>query len=587
VSTNDSAPPSGWLIVDVSSAGTVRLGRQRSPSQHSGDYATPYLRAGNITPSGIDVSDVYEMDFTPAERETYTLQYGDIVLTEASGSARHVGRSAIWRDELDVCCFQNTVIRFRAHTAIPEYAEVVFQHASLSGRFGEVARGIGILHLGAARFAAMPFPLPPADEQQRIVDALAGRLGELGAAREALQSARQTSERYDREVLAAAFSGGLLAEDKDAHETTAAPATEQKAGLQSRHPIPAGWRWTGIESVGAVVLGKALGARTNGPTVDLPYLRVANVLEDEIDFSSLNEMPFTESERRAYDLRDGDILLNEGQSPELVGRPAMYRDGRGETCFQNSLIRFRAGAEVLPEFALVVFRHYLHAGEFTRVARASTNIAHLSKSRFAEMPFPLPPLDEQRRIADEVRERLAQSAEQRAAIARSLESAASIELALLQAAVTGQLVPQDPDDEPASALVERRGKPPKPAAPTPTISHRSRHTHGRHEAKGSPECVDGCGTTHVCPRALPCGGSRSKRCRRHRRLLSGAAARAGDTTDPDPSGRRGRFDRGRGPCDLDDWRSAPSRTFSRSGSISTRSRTTPSWSAETAQASQT
>jgi type I restriction enzyme, S subunit len=65
----------------------------------------------------------------------------------------------------------------------------------------------------------------------------------------------------------------------------------------------------------------------------------------------------------------------------------MYRDGPGETCFQNSLIRFRAGAEVLPEFALVVFRHYLHAGEFTRVARASTNIAHLSKSRFAEMPL--------------------------------------------------------------------------------------------------------------------------------------------------------------------------------------------------------
>ena len=57
-----------------------------------------------------------------------------------------------------------------------------------------------------------------------------------------------------------------------------------------------------------------------------PYLRVANVFEDRIDTSSIKEMHFEEAEFEKYKLRDGDVLwLNEGQSPELLGRPAIYR----------------------------------------------------------------------------------------------------------------------------------------------------------------------------------------------------------------------------------------------------------------------
>jgi type I restriction enzyme S subunit len=72
-----------------------------------------------------------------------------------------------------------------------------------------------------------------------------------------------------------------------------------------------------------------------------PYLRVANVFENRIDISDVLEMNFTPEEFEVYALEYGDILLNEGQSLELVGRPAMFKNEIEGACFQNTLVRFR------------------------------------------------------------------------------------------------------------------------------------------------------------------------------------------------------------------------------------------------------
>jgi Type I restriction modification DNA specificity domain len=179
-------------------------------------------------------------------------------------------------------------------------------------------------------------------------------------------------------------------------------------------------------------------------------------------------MNFEPKEVATYVLKFGDILLNEGQSPELVGRPAMYRDEVPGACFQNTLIRFRVGPSVDPDYALLIFRHFLHAGVFRQIARWSTNIAHLGLDRFRALPFPLPPLEEQKRIADEARRRLDAARAQADAIHTSLTRLPEMERELLAAAVAGELTPQDPAEEPASALLERLGPPPREIAPSPT-----------------------------------------------------------------------------------------------------------------------
>jgi len=476
----------------VAEVGAVRLGRQVSPDKHTGRFPTKYIRAANITSAGIDVSDVLEMDFTPAERTVFGLRVGDIVLAEGSGSASQVGRAAIWRGEIPDCCYQNTVLRFRPYAVQSEYALIVFRHKAVSGAFERTARGVGIQHLGASRFSPLPFPLPPLNEQRRIAAEFEERRARLREAEESLRSALRRTEEQNHEILAAAVAGDLVEAETalarrekripgsptvvapsargnkqsslfDRDETGVARAAEDLRRL----PLPRGWSWVRIDEAGEVKLGRQLSPRQErGPNMR-KYLRVANVFEDRIDASDVKEMNFTPEEYEVYRLEPGDVLLNEGQSPELVGRAALYRGEMPDACFQNTLIRFRAAKGVDPAYALIVFRHYLHAGLFRKIAHWSTNIAHLGLQRLAAMPFPLPSISEQRRIVEEATRRLEASAVQESAIRASLTNLVEMEQALLEAAVTGSLVSPDSADEPAEALLRRLGPPPKESAPRP------------------------------------------------------------------------------------------------------------------------
>ncbi|HEX9944082.1 MAG TPA: restriction endonuclease subunit S [Thermoanaerobaculia bacterium] len=493
MSEHDTNLPRGWAMATVARVGSVRLGRQRSPDKQTGRFSTKYLRAANITTKGLDLSDVLEMDFTPDERELFGLRSGDIVLAEASGSATHVGRAAIWRDEIPGCCYQNTVIRFRPYAAEPGFALLLFLYYAASGVFARTARGIGIQHLGASRFAELPFPLPPFAEQRRIADEAERRLAEIRKAKASLRSALDRIAQQDREILAAAVAGKLvepeaiLAERQGRgfqdvpsfvvqSETTGSEQgwlfnSDKEGGTQEWPPrkLPPGWKWARVGDLGEARLGKQLSPKEKRGPKQRPYLRVANVFEDHIDTSDVKWMHFSDEEFDAYQLKPGDLLLNEGQSLELAGRPAMYRGEVPEACFQNTLIRFRCTPWVDPEYALIVFRHYLHAGEFRKIARWSTNIAHLGLKRFGAMAFPLPPLAEQRRIAAEARRRLEASREQAEAVRASIARLSEMESELLAAVITGKLVPQDETDEPAAALLDRLGSPP---AESPPPQHR-------------------------------------------------------------------------------------------------------------------
>ncbi len=202
--------PEGWVWANVEQLGDVQLGRQRSPKNVSKNYPTKYIRAANITERGIDVSDVLEMEFSPVERERFTLRNGDIVLSEASGSPSQVGKPALWRDELPLCCFQNTVLRLRPAVVGSKFALVVCQHSYVNGVFAQVAGGVGINHLGAEKFSAIPFPLPPFAEQTRIVAEVEQRLSVVEELEAVVSANLQRASRLRQAILQKAFTGKLV-----------------------------------------------------------------------------------------------------------------------------------------------------------------------------------------------------------------------------------------------------------------------------------------------------------------------------------------------------------------------------------------
>jgi len=205
--------------------------------------------------------------------------------------------------------------------------------------------------------------------------------------------------------------------------------------------IPAGWRWSTVQDVGRLDLGRQRHPDWhNGPEMR-PYLRVANVFEDRIDTSDVKEMDFSGGVFDRYKLNVGDVLLNEGQSPEFLGRPAIYRGIPENVAFTNTLLRFRAGPDVTPEWALIVFRRHMHARRFIRESRITTNIAHLSSSRLKTVEFPVPPLAEQRQIAEFLEDHLSRLDAADAGLRHSTRRLLAFHHAFLRTVLLGVDVP--------------------------------------------------------------------------------------------------------------------------------------------------
>ena len=203
--------------------------------------------------------------------------------------------------------------------------------------------------------------------------------------------------------------------------------------------FPSRWPIHKVCEVGSVQLGRQRSPKDHSGTHMRPYLRVANVYEDRLDLTDVKEMNFSPTEFGTFELKVGDILLNEGQSKELVGRPAMYQGEIPGACFQNTLVRFRPHEQVLARFAFALFRHYMRSGGFQRICKWTTNIAHLGAQRFGSMEFPVPPLAEQKRISQKVDSMLELVDRSRARLQRVPEILKKFRQAVLEAAVSGRL----------------------------------------------------------------------------------------------------------------------------------------------------
>ncbi|MEX5768311.1 restriction endonuclease subunit S [Serratia marcescens] len=168
--------------------------------------------------------------------------------------------------------------------------------------------------------------------------------------------------------------------------------------------LPERWEWCRVDDIGDLKLGRQRSPKDHHGPYMTPYLRVANVHDNEIRTDDLKFMNFTPEERVVFSLEYGDVLLNEGQSLELVGRPAIFREEVLGACFQNTLIRFRVKKLVSNEYLLAYFRHCLYSGRFQKAATQTTNIAHLSVSRLSPVEVPLPPRNEQYKIVLKIKE---------------------------------------------------------------------------------------------------------------------------------------------------------------------------------------
>lgn len=411
--------PATWTWTMTGDVGEVKKGMVRTPRNRPGVYATKYLRAANITEGGLDLRDVLEMDFNPEEREIFALRSGDVVLSEASGSPDQVGKPALWRDELPLCCFQNTVLRFRPMGLSSEFALIVFQHLSENGLFAGVVHGVGIGHLGSERFAQFPFPLPPRKEQDRMVKEFAIH---ADGVRTALASLRSAKDKMFLQRLAI-LRRELHAEvdtDKDR------PAV-----------LPKGWSRGRLGDICDAVNGRAFKS-SEWREAGLPIIRIQNLRDASAGFNYFDGV----IEDR-HVVEEGDLLFAWSGTPGTSFGAFLWHGPRGvlnQHIFKLTVDESRVNKEFLCLAINVKLDEYIDA------AQGGGGLAHITRGQFLNSQVVLAPLKQQDGIVKAVKQQNDGLGEQEAVIDQNIQQARSLRQSLLLRAVQGTLAKQNEGD---------------------------------------------------------------------------------------------------------------------------------------------
>jgi type I restriction enzyme S subunit len=353
----------GWTRVAFGDV--VRLVRERS-SDPQGDGFDRYVGLEHIEPG--DLRTRRWGHVSDGTTFTNVFRAGQVLF----GKRRAYQRKVAVAHFDGVCSGDIYVFESKDDRLLPEVLPFICQTDAFFAHAVDTSAGSLSPRTNWSSLAAYAFALPPLDEQRRIAEALRASTDAVGA----LLGLWLAVERARKAYLVTTF----------------------RPNRGTRDEFPKDWQVVPIEEAGEVQLGQKRDPSVHAGPNMRPYLRVANVFDDEFDLRDVLSMHFAERDMPKYLLRSGDILLNEGQSAELLGRSALWRGERDEVCFQMTLLRFRSSDAVIPEFAHAFFQHMLYTKQFAAVALQTTSIAHLSASKFGKMPFPIPPKAEQARI---------------------------------------------------------------------------------------------------------------------------------------------------------------------------------------------
>ena len=347
----------------------------------------------------------------------------------------------------------------------------------------------------------LEFSLPPLHEQSRIVRKIEELFSELDKGNESLKAARAKLNTYRQAVLKHAFEGKLTAqwreENKDNLEKPARllaritrernphyerqlrewesvtrtweesgrsgekPQRPKKPRKMTRLPfdvtanlptLPESWLW---EKLGWMTCGVEYGTAAKSATTGrVPVLRMGNIQNAKLDWADL-VYTSDQNEIEQYLLHDGDVLFNRTNSPELVGKTAIY-EGERPAVFAGYLIRVNHIRKAVDSHFLNLFLNSQFARQYgNSVKTDGVNQSNINGKKLTDYPFPYCSIEEQRELAAILVRTFSLIDEIEAEILQQLQKADGLRRSILKKAFSGQLVVQDPRDEPASVLLNR------------------------------------------------------------------------------------------------------------------------------------
>jgi len=309
---------------------------------------------------------------------------------------------------------------WRAVEADPYFLDCLLKTAHLMEAYERVCSGVVKRRRSISKttFQNLTALVPPISEQRVIVQALRAVQEARDAHRRELDAERERKSALTTHLFT--FGGGC--EPDDTRET--------EFGR-----VPARWPTMLLSECAYVQTGAAKG-RKFVDSIELPYLRVANVQDGYLDLSEIKTISIGRSEKERYRLRAGDVVLTEGGDFDKLGRGSVWRGEVPDCVHQNHIFAVRVNREcLLPDFFAYLSGNAYGKAYFLSVAHKTTNLACINTTKLKAFPVLVPPLEEQERIV------AALSACDRKIAALTMEAVLHDELfrAMLEDLMTGRL----------------------------------------------------------------------------------------------------------------------------------------------------
>lgn len=436
-----SALPTSWASCSLLECADFVRGvtYTKGDALSAGNTGTiPILRANNIQAQTFDWNDLVHVPESLVSKDQ-ELQIGDVVIATSSGSLSVVGKAAQVRSEIRAS-FGAFCGVLRPHPQIQaRYYGHFFSSAHYRSAVSDLARGVNINNLKRDHFQAIQIPIAPLAEQKRIADKLDTVLTRVDAVNTRLARVAPLLKRFRQSVLAAATSGRLTEDWRQSQ-----PTVDQ-------------WHATTFGAI-AIDLRYGTSKKCEAEGKGVAVLRIPNIGDDgQPDLHDLKFADFDDTERKKLSLQKGDLLvIRSNGSVDLVGKACVVDDRAEGLVFAGYLIRLRFDkTTVVPRFAFFALTAPEQRQRIEITAKSTSGVNNINSDELRSLPVNLPSIEEQTEIVRRVETLFALADRLEARLAQAQTAATRLTPALLAKAFRGELVPQDPNDEPAAELLRR------------------------------------------------------------------------------------------------------------------------------------